>query len=71
MRSSYPTECRWAKANRKPDQTVAAPPSSRFTDNWPDTGTGARAPNGVLTWTGEPVKTKWPDPPRPKGKLDT
>lgn len=25
-------------------------------DNWPDTGPGARAPKGALTWAGEPLK---------------
>jgi len=49
----------------------AAPPSSRFADNWPDTEPGARTPKGVLTWTGEPVMMKQPDPSKLKGKLDT
>src|SRR5947199_2130237 len=39
-------------------------------DNWPDTGPGARAPKGALTWTGEPLKRCGLKPPVPRGKLD-
>lgn len=53
------------------DQAMATPPRGRFTDNWPDTEPGARAPKGALTWTGEPVTMKQPDPSKPKDKLDT
>jgi len=50
---------------------MTAPPGGRGPDNWPDTGSGARASKGVPTWTGEPLKMTWSDPPVPKGKLDT
>ena len=49
----------------------AAPPGSRFADNWSDTEGGARTPKGVLTWVGEPVMMTQPDPSKLKGKLDT
>jgi hypothetical protein len=50
---------------------MTTPPDGRVVDNWPDTGSRARASKGVLTWAGEPLNMKRSDPPVPKGKLDT
>jgi hypothetical protein len=44
---------------------------SPLLDNWPDTGLGAWAPKGALTWTGELAKQSGLAPLEPKGKLDT
>ena len=50
---------------------VATPPRGRFMDNWLDTEPDARTSKGVLTWTGEPVTMKQPDPSELKDKLGT
>ena len=46
MRSSYPTECRWPKGDRKPGRCLATF-LGWVPDNWPDTGPGARTRKGA------------------------
>ena len=53
------SECRRAKADRKP-ATLNGSSRPLLLDNWLDTGPGARASKGALTWTGEPVKRSGP-----------
>ena len=60
-----------AERRQEPPGSVTGSSSWSPGLNWPDTGPGAPAPKGALTWAGEPVKLTRRQEPEPKGKLST
>ena len=59
-----------AERRQEPPGSVTGSSSWSPGHNWPDTGPGALAPKGALTWAGEPVKLTRRQEPEPKGTLN-
>jgi hypothetical protein len=60
-----------AETRQEPPGSVTGSSSWSPGLNWPDTGPGAPALKGALTWAGELVKLTRGQEPEPKGKLST